>query len=243
MIMRLSPAVAVLALLVAGCQKEEASPAPSTQSGPAVPAPAQGWTETVAATPEGGFVMGNPNAPVKLVEFASLTCPHCAEFAKEAYPALKANYVASGKVSLEIRNYVRDAADIGASLISRCGGPGPYFKLTEQIFATQEEWFSRLQALPKERQAELDALPQPRQPGWIADAAGLTDFARQRGIPSAKLSACLSDAKALDALVAMRDDATTKYSLSGTPTFLINGESIGSLNWPALEAKIREALG
>ena len=228
-----------IAVMLGGCQKEKAAEAPVAT--PNTPAPAAGWAGTTVATPEGGFLMGNPAAPLKLVEYASLTCPHCAAFAAEGFPKLKSDYVASGKVSLEVRNFVRDPADLAAALLSRCSGAGPYFKLTEQLFAAQNEWLGKLQALTKARQQELDALPPERQVGWIATAAGLDAFVRQRGITADQAAACLSDKKAQDQLVAMRDTATKDYNLSGTPTFLLNGEVITGADWAAIEPQLKGA--
>ena len=231
-------AIAALALL-GGCQKEKAGDTPAATVN--VPAPAAGWAETVSATPDGGFLMGNPAAPTKLVEYASLTCPHCASFAAEGFPKLKSDYIASGKVSVELRNFVRDPADLAAALLSRCAGVGPYFKLTEQLFATQDEWLGKLQALTKAQQDELAALPPERQFAWIASAAGLDAFARQRGITASQVTACLNDKKAQDQLVAIRDRATSEYNVSGTPTFLLNGAAITGADWATIEPQLKSA--
>ena len=76
----------------------------------------------VVRTPEGGYLMGNPKANVKLIEFGSMTCPHCAEFEEQRGEQLIDTYVKSGRVSYEFRNFVRDPFDLAASLIARCGG-------------------------------------------------------------------------------------------------------------------------
>ena len=88
------------------------------------------WSMVVNPTPAGGFMMGNPNAKIKLVEFGSMTCPHCAEFDEIGVPALVDKYVKSGQVSWEFRNYVRDPFDLTASLIARCNGAKSFFPLT-----------------------------------------------------------------------------------------------------------------
>src|SRR3569833_3015065 len=97
------------------------------KKGAAVPAKARDWTRVVRATPAGGFVMGNPDARVKLVEYGSMTCPHCRAFEAEGVPTLVGKYVKSGQVSWEFRNYVRDAFDVSAALIARCNGAGAFF--------------------------------------------------------------------------------------------------------------------
>lgn len=245
----LSAGTMLLALLVAGCgdKKSESSLAAANGNKPiaAIPAPNGGdWTLDVAATPEGGFRMGNPDAPVKLVEYGSMTCSHCAAFSAEGVPSLVANYVKTGRVSYEMRNYVRDTADMAISLVARCGGPTPFFQLTEQIFATQADWFKKLNAMSKPDQERLSTMAPEQRSEILAKQAGMIDFAGLRGIPAAKAEACAADRAGLDRLVAINDEANKKYDLQGTPTFLINGEVVpNSASWETLEPALKAALG
>jgi protein-disulfide isomerase len=240
-----------LALLLSACGGESgaggnnSTNAAGGTSAAAVPAPKGGdWTETVSATPEGGFVMGNPNAKVKLVEFASLTCHVCQEFAVNGEADLIEKYVKTGQVSFEIRNFVRDAADLGAALLSRCGGARPYFKLTDQLYAAQDEWIGKLQKMSPEVQQQLSELEPQQQVAAMAQQAGLVDFVRVRGVPTEKAQACLADQKALQQLVDMNQKSTAQYQIQGTPTFLINNEVVqNAANWTALEPELRKALG
>jgi protein-disulfide isomerase len=239
---------AALALLLAGCGDQGASTGNTSgdTAAAAIPAPNGGdWTQTVSQTDGGGFVMGNPNAPVKLVEYASMTCSHCATFSETGVQPLTDKYVKTGQVSYEIRNFVRDPADLAAALLARCGGPGPFFKLTDQMFAAQEEWIGKLQDMsPAEQQALQGAQPQ-QVVGTMANKAGLIDFVRLRGVPAERAQQCLADQAALDRLVAMTQKATEDHPrFSGTPTFVINGEMVENAGtWEALEPKIQEALG
>jgi protein-disulfide isomerase len=214
--------------------------APSTIGGAAAPeakaAATQDWTKLVAATPEGGFRIGNPNAPVKLVEYGSLTCPHCAHFAAEGVPELIRDYVKNGRVSFELRNFVRDPYDLTAALLSRCGGARAYFPMTDQIFGTQNEWTGRFGQLSAEEFDALNALPQAQRLARIASISGLDALAARHGVPAAKAKACLSDAKAIERLTAMRKAAVERHQLTGTPTFLVNGrraENVG--DWERLK--------
>jgi protein-disulfide isomerase len=238
-----------LALLLSGCGSEggekNATGATNSASVATIPAPNGGdWTQIVSPTPDGGFVMGNPNAPVKLVEFASLTCHVCKEFSEQGEPQLIDKYVKTGQVSFEIRNFVRDPADLGAALLSRCGGAGPYFKLTDQLFAAQDEWLGKLQQLTPADQQRLQGLPPEQQVGALAKQAGLVDFVRVRGIPAQKAEACLADQQALQRLVDMNSKANQQFQISGTPTFVINGKTVeNAANWTALEPRLREAIG
>ena len=163
----LSAALAPLALGLAACgSKEDAAPAGPTGEPIAKIAPPAGksWAETVVITPEGGYRMGNPDAPIKIVEFASLTCSHCAEFAEAASAELRDNFVASGRVSYELRNFVRDAIDITATQLTQCGTPETFFALTDQVFAYQAGIFEKAQSASKEQQQAAFSLP-PAQRG------------------------------------------------------------------------------
>jgi protein-disulfide isomerase len=235
-----------LALLLTGCGESGGNKAAGdTPKVAATPAPNGGdWSQVVSQTPDGGFVMGNPNAPVKVVEFASLTCGVCGRFSQEGEPQLVDKYVKTGQVSFELRNFVRDPADLAAALLSRCSGPGPYFQLTDQLFAAQNEWLGKLQTMPPALQQQLQSMPPEQVPAAIAEHAGLTQFVRQRGVPADKANACLSDPAGLQKLVDMSSAAQSDFKVSGTPTFLINNEVVqDATTWQTLEPRIRAALG
>jgi len=207
------------------------------------------WTRTVSQTAEGGMLMGNPNAKVKLVEFSSLTCPHCAHFAENGAPKLIADYVKSGQVSFEFRNFVRDPLDIAMALIARCNGAGPqFFALSDALFKEQKAIFERVQATPPAELQALADLPPAQQFGRYAALAGLPVIAARNGLPTNKSAQCLADQGATERLVAMNSDASSTYDIKGTPTFLINNKvvDLGSISedkvWDALEQKIRAAL-
>jgi protein-disulfide isomerase len=245
-IMRMGAAVLAL-LAVAGCDKQEQTPAADTQTGaasaPALPA-GQDWAEQVTMTPEGGFRMGNPQAPVRLVEYASLTCPHCRDFTAQAADPLREKYVKTGQVSWEFRSFVLNPLDVAATLLARCQGPAPFFKLAEQAYAEQDQWLGRFQATGEPELKRISALPQDQQFAALAQTAGLDQFFRARGLPEAKAQACLADKAGLDRIVALRDLGSSQDKVTGTPSFLINGKlQDGVYDWAGLEAKLREALG
>ena len=243
--MRITTVLALsLSIALAACGGSDGGNSSTGADGPkvaATPAPAgQDWTTTVVKTPEGGFRMGNPNAPIKLVEFGSMTCSHCADFATKGFPALKRDYVATGKVSLEYRNFVRDSFDLTASLIARCGGEAPFFALTEQMFATQAEWFARVQS-PESQQA-LKGVSGPAMLPALASASGLDQFARQRGVSADKIAACLKDEPEAERLAKGVQDASEKYNITGTPSFLINDQLVpNAAAWEQLEPALKAA--
>ena len=126
-----------LALMTTACGKKEEATAPTNTTAPAPDAANAGkdWSETVVKTPEGGFRMGNPDAPTKLVEYASITCPHCRDFTKAGTGPLKEKYISNGKVSWEYRNSVLNPLDVAATLVARCQGPETFFPFVEQLYA------------------------------------------------------------------------------------------------------------
>lgn len=234
------------ALALTGCGgKDEGNVAGAPSGDPvaAVAAPAgTSWSETVAATPEGGFVMGNPNAKLKVVEYASFTCPHCGEFAEAADEPLRTKYVDTGKVSYEFRNFVRDPLDITASLIARCGGKDPFFSLTHQMFGNQNAMFQTIQGAGEKGYQEAMNLPPQQRFTRLAELAGLIDFAKARGIPEQQARTCLANFKEAEALAAANDAAVKQYNIEGTPTLILNGKKLDNANtWPALEAALKEA--
>lgn len=210
----------------------------------AVPAPNNGdWSTVVAKTPEGGFVMGNPNAKVKLVEFGSMTCPHCATFEEKGTKPLIDNYVKKGLVSFEFRNFVRDPYDLTAALLARCGGEASFFGLTRNLFTDQKDWTGKIQAADPAKMQSVQSMPPARQFSTIADLGGLKQYASQRGVPRAKAEQCLADEAAVNQLVQMNSDAVSQFSIPGTPSFLINGALVDkAASWEELEPKIKEAL-
>jgi len=235
---------AALMLPSAACNAEKATDATANSSAPIKPiaAPKGGdWTKMIVATPEGGYLMGNPNADVKLVEYGALTCPHCAEFAEKGAPELINEYVKSGRVSYEFRNYLLGPLDVPMAVIAHCAGPDRFFPVADAFFKSQREIFERVQAASQE---QLEAAQQNPVIG-LAELAGLPQWAAQRGIPSARANACLSNQQLTDKIVQTSSDTTVQYpDFSGTPAFVLNGEMLKqTATWEKLEPAIRDALG
>ena len=234
-------------IAVAGCNSKQGDAATNTPLNIEQVPPPQGgdWTQVVTQTPEGGFLMGNPNAKVKLIEFGSLTCPHCREFDETGVAPLMNTYVKSGQVSYEFRNYVRDAFDLAATLVSRCNGPKGYFPLTRALFKDQQVWVGNVQKTPPAQLEQMQGLPPNQLPLQAAKFAGLQDWAAPRGLAQAKSAQCLTDTAEIDRLVAMTAQATSDYpEFKGTPSFVINGKMLdNTATWDALEPQLRNAVG
>ena len=226
------------ALAAAALAAGGAGAAPAQKAAPERKAPAaQDWTRTIVGTAEGGFRMGNPNAPVKLVEYGSLTCPHCADFTKAAKPALM-SHVRSGKLSFEFRNMVLNGADLTASLLTRCAGPAGFFPLTESIYAAQPQWTAKIAGLSETQKGQIQALPNEQKLARIAEIAGLTQLAAQAGVAPQQAKSCLADPAGLKRLGQMYE-AAVAAGITGTPSFLVNGAKVDARTWKALEPMLK----
>lgn len=230
---------ALLLLAAAGALALPVASAPALQ---AQPAAQRDWSRTVVQTPEGGFRMGNPDAPVKLVEYLSLTCPHCADFARDGVPALVRDHVRRGRVSLEYRNFVLNGVDAMAALIARCGGAERFFPIAGQFLATQNEWLERIEGLSQAQREQISALPAADQRARVAEFAGLTEIAGRHGLSAAETRRCLADPAGIQTLERMAQ-AASGAGVDSTPTFLINGARVPARDWGELEPLIRRAAG
>ena len=220
-----------------------ATKAPVKKAVAAKRAPAKvNWINVVAATPEGGMRMGNPNAKVKLIEYGSRTCPHCALFDKEGLPALKTGPIAAGKLSYEFRDFpVHGALDLGPILLGRCVSPGQFFPLLDAMFAGQQALLAKAEAT--ETKLKTMTNPSPNQIATIvANDLGYVALATRRGMAPARAKACLADRVALNRAVAMTDTAEKQYGVSGTPTFIINGTKADNVyDWANLQPLLAAA--
>lgn len=232
---------------ITGCNSNQGNAATGTSAAAVkVDPPKNGdWSTIVVPTAAGGFQMGNPNAKVKLIEYGSLTCPHCREFDETGVPLLVSKYVKSGKVSWEFRNYVRDAFDLTATLLARCNGAKSFFPMTRALYKDQPIWVGKIQKVPEAQLEALQNLPPNKQFIELAKLSGLQQYAAVRGVPQAKSAQCLANEGKVNQLVQMTADATTEYpKFSGTPNFIVNGTLYEKIaGWPSLEAKLKSELG
>lgn len=229
-----------LALAACGSSDDAASGAPKGDAIAAIPAPAgQNWNEVASETPEGGIVVGNPDAPIKLVEYASHTCPHCAEFAKEGAAGLE-EAVATGRVSYEMRNQIHDGLDLTMALLVRCAPPAASHALANQAWANLEGIITTAQA----NQAGMQAAMQSQGPDRfqkIADASGLLDFFGSRGISRDAANKCLADTAKADRIAKNSTEQSEELKVDGTPFFFLNGSPLSARSWPEVKAALEQA--
>jgi protein-disulfide isomerase len=160
-------------------------------------APVAGADPGAATLPE--QVMGDPAAPVTLIEYASLTCPHCAHFANEILPKVVEKYISTGKVKLIYRDFPLDALSLHAAQLAQCLPQERYFVFVKTLFANQENWL-------KSTDPE----------------ATLQQYAKLAGLSDEKVKACLADKKLEQALVQRRLYAGTQFKVNSTPSFVVN---------------------
>ncbi len=200
------------------------------------------WAQTASTAPNGAIVLGNTKAKVRLVEYLSYTCEHCAHFVVDSSAPLKSGYVARGEVAVELRNAVRDQFDFAAALLARCGAPARTHGNSEAIFRAQPQWVERIRNFYIANAPRLSQLPINQQLVGTANGIGLTELMKARGYSVAQLNACLTSKRAQDQVLAMTKEAWEVRKISGTPSFLVNGVAISGTKWAIVEPSIKAAL-
>jgi|TARA_R110002126_G_scaffold1015_37_gene6162 protein-disulfide isomerase len=197
------------------------------------------WTKRVTMSAMGGHVLGNPLAKNRLVEYVSYTCSHCADFEVTSSVPLKKDFIAKGKVSAEVRNYVRDAVDFTAAMLARCGGRTKFFGNHHAFMASQDKWLKTVMSTSPEVQktwyeGETNARLQK-----IASDVGFYDIMAKRGISKTQANVCLADKKAQDQILAMSKYGAETVKITGTPSFTINDKLLDKVHsWSVLLPKL-----
>jgi protein-disulfide isomerase len=208
---------------------------------PAIAAPAGAkWADTVTITPEGGYMIGNPDAPLKLVEYASHTCGACANFAATGKGPLKDKYVASGVVSFELRNLVRDPIDLSIATLVRCGAKENMQPLSDQAWASLNEIIASANANDPQIRASASQ-PVNQRFVTIGQEAGLIDFFAARGLSADQSRACLADTKVIESIANASAKQSEELKINATPTFILNGNKLDVTQWPQLEPLLQRA--
>lgn len=233
---------APLALGLAACGSSQETAAPAGEPVAAVPAPAgQSWRETVQVTERGGYLVGNPDAPIKLIEYGSLTCPACAAFSVSGSEPLLENYVNSGRVSYEFRSFViHGPLDLVLTRLIGCGAPEAAVPLADQLWAN----LATIQQTAYADQNALEAslqLPENQRFVAFAQQAGLYDFFAARGLSREQAATCLGDFEAMKRIAEMSQSYGRDDGINSTPTFLLNGAKFDETSWQGVEAALQRA--
>lgn len=174
---------------------------------------------TSSAAPVAERTLGDPSAKVTVVEWFSMTCPHCAAFHLQTLPELKKRYVDTGKVRFVVRDFPTDAVALKAHVLAHCAGPDRYFAFVDALFQSQSRWASAKDPM-----------------------AALKQIAKLGGLSDAQIDACLADRTMEDEVLKMRLDAQQKYDVRSTPSFLVNGKVHAGNRSPDEFAKLLDPL-
>ena len=179
----------------------ETTTLPQATAATAAPATSGQDSELMTPGPLGERTMGDPKAPNTVIEYASLTCPHCQRFHEEVFTAFKEKYIDTGKVYFIFREFSRDPLDTSAFMLARCAPADRYFPIVDLLFDQQQNW------------------------AFVQDpVTALQNLVKQAGYSQDSFKACLTNQQILDGVNAVRDRATSKFGVDSTPTFFFNGE-------------------
>ncbi|MGD8327163.1 MAG: thioredoxin domain-containing protein, partial [Sphingomonadales bacterium] len=172
-------------------------------------------------TADGGYAIGNPDASVKIIEFASFTCGHCASFHETVYPQLKEKYIDTGKVYFEMRPFIRNSADLYATIAINCAAPQNFEPMADLYFTSQRTWLTS-----SDPNAYVETM------------------AKRAGIPSSRYEQCTNDNGQKAAALTVTKKAQEAYQVNSTPTLVVNGKVVNGRRgwWLSLDAAIQEDL-
>ncbi len=193
-----STATAILALAGTGIGAALLRLAPAARA----EAPEPDLAELAKPGPAGDIVLGSDKAPVTIIEYASMTCPHCAHFSTTTFPELQKRYIDTGKVRFIFREFPLDALAAAGFMLARCAGKDKFMPVVETLFAKQSEWM----------------VQKPVEP--------LKAIAKQFGFTEQSFDQCLANQQVLDNIQGGRDRAAEKLGVNSTPTFFVNGKKL-----------------
>ena len=232
---------APLALGLAACGSDDEGAATAEVVAPVAAPAGQQWNDVVAITPEGGWLAGNPEAPIRLVEYGSLTCPACANFSVTGMQQLRDDYVNSGRVSYELRSVpLHGTIDLVLTRLLECAPKEAAHPLAEQLWANNEPVLTQAQANAAGLEQAM-SLPENQRFVAFADQSGLLDFFAARGMSRDQASACLADSAAIQSLANRLVAQNDKDQITGTPTFFINGARMNETDWDSVQAALQRA--
>ena len=165
-------------------------------------------------------VLGDPKAPITLVEYSSLGCPHCASFHANTLPKIKKNYIDTGKVKLIMRDFPLGGAAYAAAMMARCAPPNRYFQFIEVLFQNQQSW------------------SHSQQPG-----AALARIGKLGGMSQKDFEACTGNKELFEGIRKLQLEGQEKHGVNATPTFLVNGQKIsGAQPYEVFEEAFKKAM-
>jgi protein-disulfide isomerase len=226
---------AALATAALGPGGQAATPAPVTASD---------WSRAVVRTADGGYLMGNPKAATRVIEYGSLTCPACRQFNLTEKPKLVEKYIRSGKVSFEYRSFLlHGALDYMSSMMAYCLPTSRFYSWVDVIYNEFGDWSPGLFKVPEADQKVAQSMKPQDALVYLADKGGFDDFWRKKGIPKATYDKCMADPANFSKLATVYKQGNDKFAITGTPTFIVNGKVIGNaMTFEDLEKEIKKVM-
>lgn len=226
--------VALLAgALVATASPADASPAPGSKPN---------WNATVTQQSDGTFTLGNPNAKVKLTEYVSYTCPHCANFHKQADPALRLTYVLQGKASVTVSQFLRNPVDVTVAMLTNCGDPKRFFTRHNTFMASQDRWLGKMEKFTEAQTGRWTSGPVPGRLRAIASDFDFYSVMAKWSYSRSQVDRCLADTAMMKRLEG-QTKAAIDLGVEGTPSFALEGNLLtGTHDWKALAPQIDARL-
>ena len=210
-------AAGIIAVAASGCSKSDSA------------VPESGDTQVSMAVKPTDIVRGDPKAPLVMIEYASMTCPHCARFEKDVMPKIVANYINTGKLRYIFREYPLDGAARMASALARCETGDKFYSMIDYLFLNQSQW---IHDFNNDGQLSQEDVIQ-----------GLVQMGRVSGLSEQQVQACVNDPKNLAIVDANWQEAQNTYNVMSTPTFFLNGtKHVGEWEWGELDGTIKQML-
>lgn len=201
------------------------------------------WNATVSRTPQGGYLLGKPDAVVKLVAYISYTCPHCAHFEQESDAQLRIGLVGPGKGSVEVRPFIRNGLDLTVAMLAECGPTTKFFANHAMFLARQQQWMAPLGSLTDAQKARWSNPDFPARMRAVASDLQLYDMMEQRDYSRSDVDRCLGNRALADQLAKQTQNAVDNDNVQGTPSFVLNGMPLAGTNdWATLKPQIEARL-
>lgn len=244
--MRFRMKTALGAVVLVACASAAFAAPPKKPTAPAhntapKSAPGGNWLGQVDVVGNLSHRIGNPDAPVKLAEYVSYTCPHCAHFHKEADPFLRQTLIPKGQVSVTVTNLLRNPIDLTLAMLTNCGDPKRFFVRHNAVFATQDAWMAKLETSSRDQQARWYQGDMPTRMKAIATDLDFYKTVAAWGIPRAKADACLADQATLDKIKAQQQDVA-RLGFESTPSFAINDKPLEVHDWASVSKALNDKL-
>ncbi|MCB2074036.1 MAG: thioredoxin domain-containing protein [Novosphingobium sp.] len=200
------------------------------------------WTTHVTVTDKGSHILGDPEADVRLTEFISYTCSHCADFHKQSEAPLKIGYVHSGKVSVEIRHMLRDPIDLTVAMLTNCGDPKRFFLNHSMFLHRQDSWLKALNTASEVQKHRWVSGTRVARMQAIANDFGFYRIMEQRGYDRPTVNRCLAD-EAMAKRLTAQTQAASNAGVEGTPSFMLDGILLtGTHDWQSLNLQLQARM-